>query len=190
MSVCRPGASIGTSQASRRCWRRWPTSSSQAWARRRLGGTWDEKLAEFARRLRGALSSRRDGARVVAGSYVTEQNTVAVSLAWVQAVRVRGLDLEDAARSGFAVFSFVLGHVIEEQGMAELTAAQRTAKSQSALSETERPGQPDEVTAALVDAALADANDRFEFGLGLFLDGLRRRQASTTARSADDRRAP
>ncbi|MFT4219803.1 MAG: TetR/AcrR family transcriptional regulator C-terminal domain-containing protein [Microbacterium sp.] len=126
------------------------------------------------------MLSRRDGARVVAGSYVTEQNTVSISHAWVQAAHERGLGLNDAAWAGFAIFSFVLGHVIEEQGMAELTAVQQREKSQAALSNT-RP--PDEITSALVGAILADPDDRFEFGLGLFLDGLRQRQATGATRA-------
>ncbi|NKS54208.1 TetR family transcriptional regulator [Rhodococcus hoagii] len=142
------------------------------------GGTWDETLAAFARALRRALLSRRDGARVVAGSYVTERNTVAVSRTWVQAIHERGLGLDDAVRAGFAVFNFVLGHVIEEQGMAELTAEQQTAKSQVVLPDT---GQPDAVTTAIVNAILADPDERFEFGLDLYLDGLRQRQRSIPA---------
>ncbi|MGQ4512990.1 TetR/AcrR family transcriptional regulator C-terminal domain-containing protein [Streptomyces sp. DW26H14] len=150
------------------------------------GGTWDEKLAEFAHGLRRTLRAHRDGARVVAGSYVTEQNTVAVSRAWVQALRDHGLGVRDAAWGGFAVFSFVLGHVIEEQGMAELTPEQRSAKSGAVLPDGDRL---DEVTAALVDAVLADPDDRFEFGLSLCLDGLRQRHTSTAARTPDARKA-
>ncbi|MFT4288789.1 TetR/AcrR family transcriptional regulator C-terminal domain-containing protein [Nocardioides sp.] len=144
------------------------------------GDTWDQTMAEFARGLRRALLSRRDGARVVAGSYVTEQNTVSISRAWVQAAHERGLDLDDAVWAGFAIFSFVLGHVIEEQGMAELTAEQQAAKSQTALSDT-RPA--DEIASALVRAVLADPDDRFEFGLTLCLDGLRQRQTKASTRS-------
>ncbi|MFI6540026.1 TetR family transcriptional regulator [Nonomuraea sp. NPDC050547] len=39
-------------------------------------GPWDAQLAEIAHRLRRAMLAHRDGARVVAGTYVTEPNTV------------------------------------------------------------------------------------------------------------------
>ena len=151
------------------------------------GGAWDEKLAEFARKLRRALLSRRDGARVVAGSYVTEQNTVAVSRAWVEAVHAGGLGLEDAAWAGFALFSFVLGHVIEEQGMAELTPKQWTQKSQGLSSGADGGASGDrggdEVIAAIVAAAIAEPDARFEYGLSLYLDGLRQRLRSRDTRA-------
>ncbi|WP_219471107.1 TetR family transcriptional regulator [Nonomuraea rhizosphaerae] len=39
-------------------------------------GPWDAQLAEIAHRMRRALLAHRDGAQVVAGTYVVEPNTV------------------------------------------------------------------------------------------------------------------
>jgi AcrR family transcriptional regulator len=39
-------------------------------------GTWEEQLAELGSRLRRAFLARRDGARVVAGTFTAEPNTL------------------------------------------------------------------------------------------------------------------
>ncbi|WP_033288547.1 TetR/AcrR family transcriptional regulator C-terminal domain-containing protein [Amycolatopsis jejuensis] len=122
-------------------------------------GGWDEQLADLARRFRAALLSRRDGARVVAGTYVTQQHTVALGQLWIDTLTRAGLGVEDAARASFTLSSFVLGHVIEEQGAAE------AKPPEGAFAET--------VTAA----TFGDPESLFDYGLHIFLDGLRHQVA-------------
>lgn len=131
-------------------------------------GPWDAQLADLAHRLRRALLAHRDGARVVAGTYVAEPNTVRSG---EQAMRI----LTDAGfppdRAGWVIFTvlyYVLGHTIEEQ-------------AQLATGDWEQRGTglvDPELHRAMTGVITADPEERFAYGLELFLDGVRLRLKS------------
>jgi TetR/AcrR family tetracycline transcriptional repressor len=128
-------------------------------------GPWDAQLTELAHRMRRALLAHRDGARVVSGTYVVEPNTVRGGDAAMRILTGAGFPVERAGWVIFAAMYYVLGHTIEEQAQrAEGDWEQRGA------------GLPDTELHRAMDAVIkADPEDRFGYGLELFLDGVRLR---------------
>ena len=134
-------------------------------------GPWDEQLAVLARRLREALLTHRDGARVVAGTYVTGPNTLLVGNVIFEILQGAGFPPERAGWIVFALSYYVLGHTIEEQAQAEL-AASRAWKAK--LAEMVDRADNAYVATAVTATFNADPAERFTYGLLAFLDGIRR----------------
>lgn len=130
-------------------------------------GPWDAQLTELAHRLRRALLAHRDGARVVAGTHVAEPNTVRSGELAVRVLAEAGFPLDRAGWVVFAALYYVLGHTIEEQ-------------AQRAAGDWERRGADlprTELLRAMDGVVEADPEERFAYGLELFLDGVRLRLA-------------
>jgi TetR/AcrR family tetracycline transcriptional repressor len=132
-------------------------------------GPWDEALVAFAQRLRAALLSHRDGARVMAGTYVTGPNTLMTGRTSVELLLGAGFPAPRAASATIALGHYVIGHTIEEQAQAELVASGAwAAKRESAAEQIDADD-----TGAIEMLFDADPAERFAFGLGTFVDGLR-----------------
>ncbi|MEV0614675.1 TetR/AcrR family transcriptional regulator C-terminal domain-containing protein [Nonomuraea sp. NPDC050404] len=134
-------------------------------------GPWDAQLAEVAHRLRRALLARRDGARVVAGTYVVEPNHVRGGEQTARILTDAGFPLDRAGWVLFSVLYYVLGHTIEEQAQ---RAAGDWEQRGAALPDTE-------LSRAMDGVIKADPDERFAYGLELFLDGVRVRLAAAQA---------
>jgi TetR/AcrR family transcriptional regulator, tetracycline repressor protein len=134
-------------------------------------GPWDEQLAVLAGRLRETLLAHRDGARVVAGTYVTGPNTLLVGNVIFEILQGAGFPPERAGWIVFALGYYVLGHTIEEQAQAGL-AASRAWKTRL----TEMVDRTDNayIATAVTATFNADPAERFTYGLHAFLDGIRR----------------
>lgn len=128
-------------------------------------GRWDEQLAEIGHRYRRALLKHRDGARVVAGTWVQEPNTVRGGDQAMRILTDAGFPLDRAAWVIFAVGYYALGHTIEEQ--AQYAAGDWEGRS---LEDTE-------MHQVMGDVIKAKPEERFAYGLELFLDGVRLRLA-------------
>jgi AcrR family transcriptional regulator len=132
------------------------------------GGSWDEQFAAAGWRLRQVLLSHRDGARVMAGTYVAEPNTILLGNLVIEILQAAGLPADRAGWATFAAFHYVLGHTIEEQAQLELT---------------ERGAWEPQLTVNGVENKLAataftaDPAERFAYGLQLFVDGIRQQLA-------------
>ena len=119
------------------------------------GETWDERLRDLAHRLRNALLSRRDGAELVAATYASRlvTNNIRERLA---AVCIRaGLTRRDAEPTADTLLYYILGQTVDEQARMQMDSAGALSEHASPLFET------------------PDATTRFNFGLGLFIDGVR-----------------
>lgn len=127
-------------------------------------GSWDEQLAAAAWRLRQVLLSHRDGARVMAGTYVAEPNTILLSNLVIEILQAAGLPPDRAGWAAFAAFHYVLGHTIEEQAQIELN--ERGVWEPKLIVD----GIENKLAAT---AFTADPAERFGYGLQLFLDGIR-----------------
>lgn len=132
-------------------------------------GPWDQRLAVLAGRLRAALLSHRDGARVVAGTYVSEPNTLLAGRTAVEVLGTAGIPLERAGWVAFAVMYYVLGYTIEEQARQQLPGRDDWAVRLAAVSEHQDP----QFLRALTSVVASDPTERFRYGVELFLDGLR-----------------
>jgi TetR/AcrR family transcriptional regulator, tetracycline repressor protein len=139
-------------------------------------GPWDEQLSAVAWRLRQALLSHRDGARVMAGTYVAEPNTLLVGNTAVEILQAAGLAPDRAGWTAVAAMHYVLGHTIEEQAQIELI--KRGAWEPKLVVD----GIENKIAAT---AFAADPAERFRYGLELLLDGIRQQLAppASAARS-------
>ncbi|MFI5844707.1 TetR/AcrR family transcriptional regulator C-terminal domain-containing protein [Catenuloplanes sp. NPDC051500] len=128
-------------------------------------GTWDAQLTEYATRARRALLAHRDGARVMAGTYVQEQNTVHAGEMGVRILTDAGYPLDRAGWVIFSLMYYVLGYTIEEQAQAQAGDWEDRGIEDTAL------------LSAMSDVVRSDPDERFAYGLGLFMDGVRLRLA-------------
>lgn len=129
---------------------------------------WQEQCTELARRLRTALLSRRDGARVVAGTYTPAPNSMTAGARSIEALCAAGFPPDQAAWITFAFFYYVLGHMIEEQGQARLEPGDDWYARLSAAGDT--PAEP--FATAMRALVTADPAQRFWFGIKIFLNGV------------------
>ncbi|MEV6230931.1 TetR/AcrR family transcriptional regulator C-terminal domain-containing protein [Saccharopolyspora shandongensis] len=132
----------------------------------RLPKAWEPRVRELARRYRVALVRHRDGAAVVAGTFVAKPNTLGVADALVAALLDAGCGEADAAWTAWAIVYLTLGLVAEEQNAPDAggeLAGAVTAGAYPALART----------LAHVDGG--NFVERHRFGLDLILDGLRAR---------------
>jgi TetR/AcrR family tetracycline transcriptional repressor len=141
-------------------------------------GSWDEQLSAVAWRLRQALLSHRDGARVMAGTYVPEPNTVLVGNTAVEILQAAGLTPDRAGWTAVATMHYVLGHTIEEQAQIELV--KRGAWDPMLVVD----GIENKIAAT---AFAADPAERFTYGLELLLDGIGQQLARPSRRRANQR---
>ncbi|GBQ22230.1 tetracycline repressor protein class D [Gluconacetobacter sacchari DSM 12717] len=146
----------------------------------------DTVLRSLADAMRRALLSRRDGARVYAGTYVMGENVLAVADIALGALMQKGLDERGAADEMFNIVYYILGHAIEEQGFQErwVSADDGTvAGMRRLLAEPASRRFPS--LSRCVDTILAsDFDARFRRGVDSWLHGLERKEAAPRVRSA------
>ncbi len=83
----------------------------------------EDVLKSLAIQLRAALLSRRDGARVFAGTFVARPNAMQLAEIGFSALARDGITGKQAVNGLLSLFYFILGFVIEEQALAEQSAA-------------------------------------------------------------------
>lgn len=132
-------------------------------------GSWDEQLTALAHRFRAALLAHRDGARLVAGTFVPEPNTNAAGSAAVAVLCAAGVPAERAGWITFAAMYYVLGHTIEEQAQLRLEEQGEDWQARQAHA----PDVDPLFARALGAVIAADPAERFAYGLELFIDGVR-----------------
>jgi TetR/AcrR family tetracycline transcriptional repressor len=132
---------------------------------------WDEQLLVLGGRLRETLLKHRDGARVVAGTYVTGPNTRLVKKIVFDVLQKAGFPPERAGWIAFALAHYVLGHTIDEQARIGLASpGARRATMTDLVDQTDN----EYVAAAVAAMFNADPAERFNYGLRAFLSGIRR----------------
>ncbi|XXT15005.1 TetR/AcrR family transcriptional regulator C-terminal domain-containing protein [Sorangium sp. So ce429] len=155
-----------------------------------------ERAAGVAERLRRALLAHRDGARVFAGTYVAQDNTLRVSDTLVGALRDGGLSPRAAAWGCWSIVYYVIGFTLEEQAL-EVHPGTDPAKADAGrFRETVERGAYPHLAAALPHLVSTDHDARFRYGLQLILRGLeaeiegapRSTRASGSSTPAGDKR--
>ncbi|MFI5897449.1 TetR/AcrR family transcriptional regulator C-terminal domain-containing protein [Actinoplanes sp. NPDC051513] len=128
-------------------------------------GPWDQRIVTMAHRLRRALLSMRDGARLVAETFTTEPNTLLAGRTGMQILIDAGMQPDKAAWTMLALSHYIVGHTIEEQAPCDDVPAKLEASAAKYGAD---------LVAELGAAVTADPDRRFDFGLGLMIDGIRR----------------
>ncbi|MFI6786992.1 TetR/AcrR family transcriptional regulator C-terminal domain-containing protein [Nonomuraea sp. NPDC050383] len=132
---------------------------------------WREWVADRARGDRAMLNSRRDGARLAAGTRPSSELFALVERA-VAALESAGFTAEDAMLGLSSVSGYVAGFVLEEQ------ADRARDDSEGPPDEEEFARTYPRLMAALERIGDPQGDRAFEGGLALILDGLERRLAS------------
>jgi TetR/AcrR family transcriptional regulator, tetracycline repressor protein len=84
---------------------------------------WDEAMAEFARITRQTMLSRRDGAKMVSGTYLTDASLLAEQEAGLASMLAQGFTIATAMQAYQLLHSFIVGFCIEEQAVSQAAAA-------------------------------------------------------------------
>ena len=133
--------------------------------------SWAEGICELARRLRWALLSRRDGARLFAAVFFPLPNALAYGEAVIAALGESGLSSRDAAWAADTLTYYVVGHTIDEQlaAAAPGSGLDATARLTGAVDPQRHP----HMYAALVHVPAPHHQEHFGYGLRLIVDGIR-----------------
>ncbi|EYF01410.1 TetR/AcrR family transcriptional regulator C-terminal domain-containing protein [Chondromyces apiculatus] len=135
---------------------------------------WENVVTAVASELRGALLSRRDGARVFAGTYIVTENVLRVSEAMMGALRKAGAGERTAAWGCFSILHYVIGFTMEEQALDPRSNPEPVDLSKRrAHFSTFSPAAYPNVYAVLDDIFEEDLDARFLFGLNALLAGLK-----------------
>jgi TetR/AcrR family transcriptional regulator, tetracycline repressor protein len=84
---------------------------------------WDEAMAAFAHITRQALLSRRDGAKMVSGTYMTDASLLRQQEAGLASMLAQGFTIASATEAYQLLYSFIVGFCIEEQAVSQAAAA-------------------------------------------------------------------
>jgi TetR/AcrR family tetracycline transcriptional repressor len=150
---------------------------------------WHERIVELAGRLRRALLSRRDGARLFSGAFFPLPNALAYGEAVIATLCEGGLSSRDAAWAADTLTYYVVGHTIEEQLARALPDGGESAGTR--LVDAVDPVRHPHLLAALAHIPAPHHEQHFDFGLRLVVSGIRAEASPTprtpsTARSSDD----
>lgn len=125
------------------------------------GAQGSDRLTELAHRLRSALLSHRDGARVLAGTFVRQPNTLAFGEAAIGAALAAGVPAAEAVLAAFSVQYYVMGFVIEEQAAYELARDESRDNGRGPIDAASYPN----VYAGLATLRKMPRDSQFAYGL-------------------------
>jgi len=136
-----------------------------------LGTTWQEWIAELARKMRRTMLRYRDGARVSAGAYTTDPavgRTVELTL---RTLRDAGFPVSPAARAFPTVLHYTMGFTIEEQAR---TGADYAGENPYAAKKSPFDPEKYPLAASVAEELITvDSDASFEHGLSIVLTGMR-----------------
>lgn len=127
---------------------------------------WRDNLLTIGRQLRAMLLSRRDGARMAAGTYLTDDSLLSAMEYPLRFLTEAGFSLRQSVRAFTTVHSYTIGFTIEEQAAAD----------DPRYADANRRQRIDADTYPLAAAAgpeiFGTPDERFEHGLGVIVAGV------------------
>ncbi|MBO0853398.1 MAG: TetR/AcrR family transcriptional regulator C-terminal domain-containing protein [Nocardia sp.] len=118
-------------------------------------GEWSGQISELAHRMRGCLLTYRDGAELVSSTYASRLTTNKGRERLAGAMIRAGMTREEADPAAYTLLYYILGQTVDEQSRIQLDSAGALTEENSPLRES------------------TSATERFDFGLRLFLGGVR-----------------
>lgn len=140
---------------------------------------WDEELSLLAHRMRSVLLAHRDGAELVSATYASRLASSAPRDAFARAALRAGLPAPHAELASYTLLYYILGHTVDEQSRSQMESV--GALTRARLADTSERDASDDI-----DLLDGDPLVRFDFGLALFIDGIR---TQTTGQSQQSRGA-
>ena len=135
------------------------------------GTTWQEWIAELARKMRRTMLRYRDGARVSAGAYTTHPAIGRMVELTLRTLRDAGFPISAAARAFPTVLHYTVGFTIEEQAR---TGADYAGENPYAAEKPSFDPEKYPLAASVAEELFAvDSDANFEHGLGIVLTGMR-----------------
>ncbi|WP_067847758.1 TetR/AcrR family transcriptional regulator C-terminal domain-containing protein [Nocardia lijiangensis] len=116
---------------------------------------WSGQITELAHRLRDSLLAYRDGAELVSSTYASRLTTSKGRERLASAAIRAGMPRHEAELAAFTLLYYVLGQTVDEQSRMQMDSAGALPEDTSPIGET------------------PDATARFDFGLQLFVAGVR-----------------
>ncbi|WP_406237976.1 TetR/AcrR family transcriptional regulator C-terminal domain-containing protein [Nocardia sp. NBC_01009] len=116
---------------------------------------WSGQITELAHRLRNCLLAYRDGAELVSATYASRLTTNKGRERLVSAAIRAGMPRHEAELAAYTLLYYVLGQTVDEQSRMQMDSVGALPDDASPLDET------------------PDATARFDFGLQLFIGGVR-----------------
>ncbi|MGH8878068.1 MAG: TetR/AcrR family transcriptional regulator [Stackebrandtia sp.] len=127
---------------------------------------WRACLDDTGRHLRRMLLSRRDGARMAAGTYLTDDSLLTSMEIPLRLLTQAGFSMRDGVRAFTTVYSFTIGFTIEEQAVHD--DPRYADIDRRARFDTERFP----LTAAAGPEVFGSPDERFDHGLRLIIAGI------------------
>jgi AcrR family transcriptional regulator len=141
-----------------------------AMAAAELTGSWQQQLRMMATGLRRMLLSRRDGARLFGGTYMTDNRPLVAGEPLLTALTEAGADLPTAVTVTRTISCYAIGHVLEEQGVVGPSGARDPRFAPDARkARLEGEGVP--LTAEASDYLFGDFDRSFGDGLEMIIAG-------------------
>lgn len=116
---------------------------------------WSEQISELAHRLRDCLLAYRDGAELVSATYASRLTTSKGRERMAGAIIRAGMSRAQAESAAYTLLYYVLGQTVDEQSRMQMDSVGALPDDASPLDET------------------TDPTTRFDFGLRLFVGGVR-----------------
>ncbi|TQM26067.1 TetR/AcrR family transcriptional regulator C-terminal domain-containing protein [Nocardia bhagyanarayanae] len=116
---------------------------------------WSGQISELAHRLRDCLLAYRDGAELVSSTYASRLTTSKGRERLASAAIRAGMPRQEAELAAFTLLYYVLGQTVDEQSRMQMDSAGALPEDSTPIDET------------------PDATARFDFGLQLFVAGVR-----------------
>ncbi|MFI6831291.1 TetR/AcrR family transcriptional regulator C-terminal domain-containing protein [Kribbella sp. NPDC050241] len=138
----------------------------------RRGTQWQDWLIELAGRLRAALLRYRDGARVLAGTNVSDDSMWRVTELTLRTLEDAGFPMRDAVRIFPILLHYTIGFVLEEQAQTGVAYPDGNPYNPEQLAQAvDADRYP--LTARMVgDLFTADPDAEFDHGLRIILAGV------------------
>jgi len=138
----------------------------------RRGTEWQDWLIELAGRLRATLLRYRDGARVLAGTNVSDESMWRVTELTLRTLEDAGFTLRDATRVFPILLHFTIGFVIEEQARTGVEYPDGNPYRPERIGQAVDPERYPLTAQMVGDLFAADPDKEFEYGLRVILTGL------------------
>lgn len=133
-------------------------------------GSWRDFLRGEAQYVRSVLLRYRDGAKLFAGTRLTDDSTLTSMEVPLRVLTTAGFAVDDALRAQHTLFNFTIGFVIEEQHRYSRKDEYTEQRRRARLDERSTP-----LTVQANEAFLAEAEISFAWSVDTIISGLEAR---------------